>query len=78
MGTRDVPYSRHPYCDPQRYALSDQTGDLAAYRRALSLDGMITQPQLYAAAGARFAIEEDLFGHVVDLMVKTRAELERV
>ena len=61
-----------------RNALSDQAGAVAAYRRALSLGGAVTLPQMYAAAGAKFAFDEEILGQAVDLMMKTIGELEQV
>jgi oligoendopeptidase F len=61
-----------------RNALSDQAGSVAAYRRALSLGGTVTVPEMYAAAGAKFAFDAETLGQAVDLMMKTIAELERV
>ena len=61
-----------------RNALRDQAGAVAAYRQALSLGGMVTVPQMFAAAGARFAFDEEILGQAVDLMVKTISELEHL
>jgi len=61
-----------------RNALGDQAGAVAAYRRALSLGGTTTLPQMFAAAGAKFAFDEEILGQAVDLIVKTIAELEQV
>jgi oligoendopeptidase F len=61
-----------------RNALSDQAGAVAAYRRALSLGGAVTLPQMYATAGAKFAFDADTLGQAVDLITKTIEELERV
>ncbi len=61
-----------------RNALSDQAGAVAAYRRALSLGGAVTLPQMYATAGAKFAFDEEILGQAVDLMMKTIGELEQV
>ncbi|HLA97797.1 MAG TPA: M3 family oligoendopeptidase [Anaerolineales bacterium] len=59
-----------------RNALKDQRVATAAYRRALALGGTATLPQLYAAAGARFAFDASTLGEVVDLMERTISELE--
>ena len=40
--------------------------------------GTITLPQMYAAAGAKFAFDAETLGQAVDLMVKTIAELEQI
>jgi oligoendopeptidase F len=61
-----------------RNALGDQAGAVAAYRRALSLGGTVTLPQMFAAAGAKFAFDEEILGQAVDLIMKTIAELEQV
>jgi len=59
-----------------RNALKDQRAATAAYRWALALGGTATLPQLYAAAGARFAFDAGTLGEVVDLMERTISELE--
>jgi oligoendopeptidase F len=61
-----------------RNALNDQAGAVAAYRQALSLGGTVTLPQMYVAAGARFAFDAEILGEAVDLITRTIAELERV
>jgi oligoendopeptidase F len=61
-----------------RNALDDQSGAVAAYRKALSLGGTVPLPQLYAAAGARFAFDARTLQNAVDLMERTIAELEKV
>jgi oligoendopeptidase F len=61
-----------------RNALHDQARAVAAYRRALSLGGTATLPQMFAAAGAKFAFDEEILGQAVDLIVKTISELEEV
>ena len=40
-------------------ALNDQAGAVAAYREALALGGAATLPEMYAAAGARFAFDAE-------------------
>jgi oligoendopeptidase F len=57
-------------------ALKDQTGAVAAYRKALSLGGMVTLPQLFATAGARFAFDSTILETAVNLMEKVIGELE--
>ncbi len=57
-------------------ALKDQAGAVAAYRKALSLGGTVTLPQLFAAAGARFAFDSATLKTAVDLMEKVIGELE--
>jgi oligoendopeptidase F len=55
-------------------ALKDQAGAVAAYRRALALGGMKSLPELYAAAGARFAFDAATLGPVVRLMEEKLAD----
>jgi oligoendopeptidase F len=57
-------------------ALKDQAGALAAYRKALSLGGTVGLPQLFAAAGARFAFDPGTLKNAVDLMEKVITDLE--
>ena len=57
-------------------ALKDQVGAVTAYRKALSLGGMVTLPELFAAAGARFAFDAATLKKAVDLMEKVIGELE--
>ena len=57
-------------------ALKDQAGAVAAYRKALALGGTVTLPQLFAAAGARFAFDDAILKVAVDLMEKVIGELE--
>ena len=57
-------------------ALNDQAGAVAAYRRALSQGGTVTLPQLFAAAGAKFAFDTSILRTTVDLMEKVIGELE--
>jgi oligoendopeptidase F len=58
-------------------ALHDQAGAVAAYRRALALGGTRPLPELYAAAGAKFAFDAETLGGAVQLMEETIARLER-
>jgi oligoendopeptidase F len=60
-----------------RNSMSDQAGAVAAYRRALSLGGTATLPQLYATAGARFAFDAGTLQEAVDLAEETIADLEK-
>jgi oligoendopeptidase F len=60
-----------------RNALADQAGALAAYRRALALGGTATLPELFAAAGARFAFDTATVQEAVDLIEQTIADLEK-
>ena len=59
-----------------RNALEDQAGSVAAYRRALSLGGTVPLPDLYQAAGARFAFDAGTLGEAVALMENTIERLE--
>ena len=61
-----------------RNALSDQVGAVAAYRRGLALGDTVTLPELFAAAGARFAFDAGTLGEAVDLILQTVEELEKV
>lgn len=60
-----------------RNALSDQPGAVAAYRRALALGGTATLPDLFAAAGARFAFDAATMREAVDLIEGTIDGLTR-
>jgi oligoendopeptidase F len=57
-------------------ARKDQTGAVAAYRKALSLGGTVTLPELFAAAKARFAFDETTVRKAVNLMEEVVKELE--
>lgn len=46
-------------------SLADERAALDGYRRALTLGGTATLPELFAAAGARFAFDEGTVGAVV-------------
>jgi oligoendopeptidase F len=61
-----------------RNALSDQAGAVAAYRRALALGDTATLPDLFSAAGARFAFDAGTLGEAVALITHTVDELEKV
>jgi oligoendopeptidase F len=58
-------------------ALKNQAGAVAAYRKALSLGGTVTLPELFAAAGARFAFDSAILKTAVDLMEAVVGELEK-
>jgi oligoendopeptidase F len=58
-------------------AITDQARAVADYRKALSLGGMVTLPELFATAGARFAFDADTLKKAVDLMEKVIVELEK-
>jgi oligoendopeptidase F len=57
-------------------SLRDQAGAVAAYRRALAMGGTAALPELYAAAGARFAFNEETLGPAVKLLEDTIESLE--
>ena len=61
-----------------RNALEDQAAAVAAYRKALSLGGTQPLPQLFEAAGARFAFDADTLGAAVELAEATIEKLEAV
>jgi len=54
-----------------RRALSDQTAAVAAYRQALALGNMVTLPELFDAAGAKFALDAETLGEAVALIERT-------
>lgn len=58
-------------------ALRDQAGAVAAYRRALALGGTRPLPELFAAAGAKFAFDAETLGKYVGLMEETIEQLEK-
>jgi len=57
-------------------ALKDQTVAVSDYRKALSLGGMVTLPELFKAAGAKFAFDPGTLKAAVDLMERVIGELE--
>lgn len=57
-------------------AQRDQAATVAAYRRALALGATVTLPELYAAAGIRFAFDTDTLRAGVELIERTIADLE--
>jgi oligoendopeptidase F len=59
-------------------ALNDQAGAVAAYRRALALGGSATLPELFTAAGVRFAFDAETLRRAIDLMLETIDQLEPV
>jgi oligoendopeptidase F len=61
-----------------RNARRDQAGAVAAYRKALSLGDTAPLPQLYAAAGVRFAFDADTLRQAVDLAEETIDTLEKI
>ncbi len=52
-------------------SLEDRAGALAAYRRALSLGGTASLPDLYSAAGARFSFDRPALKQAVSLVMGT-------
>jgi oligoendopeptidase F len=58
-------------------SLQDPVGAVEDYRRALALGGTASLPELYRAAGARLAFDEEALAGAVALIEKTTAELER-
>ncbi len=57
-------------------ALSDQSATVAAYRRALARGGTASFPDLYAAAGARFAFDPTTLERGLGLMEGILARLD--
>ncbi len=61
-----------------RNALRDQAQAVQQYRAALALGGTRPLPELYAAAGAKFAFDAETLSEVVGLIEQTLAALEVV
>ncbi|MEO8606275.1 MAG: M3 family oligoendopeptidase [Chloroflexota bacterium] len=59
-------------------ALADQAGAVKQYRKALSLGYTRSLPELFQAAGARFAFDVSALREAVDLLEGKLAELEAV
>jgi oligoendopeptidase F len=59
-------------------ARRDQEAAVEAYRQALALGGTVPLPQLFAAAGARFAFDVPTLHSAVALLEELAAELEPV
>jgi oligoendopeptidase F len=57
-------------------SLANQAQAVTQYRGALALGGTRSLPDLYAAAGARFAFDSATVGEAVNLIEKTLADLE--
>ncbi len=57
-------------------ARQDQAAAVAAYRKALSLGGMVTLPELFQAANAKFAFDAATLKTAVGLMEEVVGELE--
>jgi oligoendopeptidase F len=61
-----------------RNALQDQGAGVRAYRQALSLGSTVGLPELYRAAGAKFAFDARTLGEVVQLAEETIQQLEAI
>ncbi len=59
-----------------RNALKDQSGAVAAYRRALALGGSKPLPELYQTAGAKFAFDSQTMHTAVGLLEEQIEKLE--
>ena len=57
-------------------ARRDQAGAVAAYRKALSLGGTVTLPELFATAQAKFAFDVPILEKAVGIMEEAIAEME--
>jgi oligoendopeptidase F len=57
-------------------ARRDQAAAVAAYRKALALGNTVPFPQLFAAAGARFAFDAGTLQYAVQVVQETIASLE--
>jgi oligoendopeptidase F len=57
-------------------AIKNQAKAVADYRRALAKGGMVTLPELFKTAGAKFAFDAPTLKKAVDLMEKVISELE--
>ena len=58
-------------------ALKDQSEAVSAYRKALSLGGTATLPELYKTAGARFSLDRTTLKEAVALVEETIDRLEQ-
>ena len=58
--------------------LRDPQATLQQYRYALSPGATRTIPELYEAAGVRFVFDEGMLRQVIELIVRTVRELERM
>ena len=59
-------------------AMKDQKGSIEAYRRALALGGMVSIPELYSTAGARFAMDAEILYQVIGMIEHKISELEQI
>jgi oligoendopeptidase F len=60
-----------------RNALKDQAQAVSDYRLALALGGTVSIPQMFAAAGVKFAFDAATLREAVDLIESTMAQLEQ-
>jgi oligoendopeptidase F len=58
------------------HAIKDQAGTVAAYRHALTLGNKVSLPEMYSAAGIRFAFDAETLQTAVTLIESTLEELE--
>jgi oligoendopeptidase F len=61
-----------------RNALKDQAAAVASYRKALSLGGTATLPELFRTAGARLAFDAGTLNEAISLMESKLVELEKI
>lgn len=61
-----------------RNAIQDQAGAVAAYRKSLALGGTVPLPELFTAAGAKFAFDAGTLRQACELAEITIQELESV
>jgi len=59
-----------------RNSLRDQARAVADYKRALALAGTVTLPELFSAAGAKFAMDASVLREAVGLIETTCAQLD--
>jgi len=59
-------------------ALNDERDALRKYRQSLGLGGTASLPDLYAAAGVKFAFDAETLGSAVDLIERKLQEFEAV
>ena len=59
-------------------AIKNQKAAVANYRKALSLGGMVTLPELFSAAGAKFGFDSVTVRQAVELMEGVVQELEKM
>jgi oligoendopeptidase F len=59
-------------------ALENQSGAVENYFKALALGGTATLPELFAAAGAKFALDSGTLSGAVALVEYTIGQLDKV